>query len=363
MTNESTSLSTLIASEDDPSSIFVAYPQAGSEGSLSMKDGTRLYSHVKSVARSAGIFERSRLYYALIVAVAFGGYAASTAGLIVFDGWLPLLVACLGFSAFTVQLAGIMHDCGHRAVFNAPRYNDVLGSLAAASIGMSLSGWRSHHNQHHAFPNQLEKDPDFEVPLTAFNPSQAARKGRITRALSPYQAFYFYFILATASLSNRLGGITYFWRCGMKSNKLELLGYLVAVTAMMAGPFLLFSIEKALFVFVTVHLTSGLYLANCFAPNHKGMKMLGAETGLSFFERQVVTARNIKGGLLAEVLMVGLNHQIEHHLFPNTPRNKLRRLKPLVMEACEQSGIPYGETSAVESSVTILRSLHQVSRA
>jgi fatty acid desaturase len=278
------------------------------------------------------------------------------------ESYLWLLPACLAFSFFTVQLAGIMHDCGHRAVFASPRNNDLLGFFAAAAIGMMLASWRDHHNRHHAFPNETERDPDFQIPLVALNLAQLARKGRFARALARYQAFYFYVIVATASLSNRLGGITYFFRRPVRGDIVNLLAYFPVVVALFAGPFLLFSIEKAVFVLVVVHVTSGLYLANCFAPNHKGMTTVSPGSKMCFLEQQVITARNVSGGAICDVLMVGLNHQIEHHLFPGTPRNKLALIEPYVRAVCEREGIPYVEAGFVQGGRSILSSLHAVPR-
>ena len=294
--------------------------------------------------------------------VAFTGYGLATAAIIALDSYLLLLLACLAFSFFTVQLAGIMHDCGHRAVFTSTRNNDLLGFFAAAAIGMMLASWRSHHNQHHAFPNQLERDPDFEIPLISLNLAQLMRKGRLQQMMARYQAFYFYIIVATASLSNRLGGITFFLRRPVRSEIVNLIAYLPVATALFAGPFLLFPIEKAVFVLVTVHLASGLYLANCFAPNHKGMTTLPIDSNMSFLEQQVVTARNVRGGVICDVLMVGLNHQVEHHLFPSTPRNKLARLQPHVESLCSREGIPYLQSSFLQGGRSILSSLHAVPR-
>ncbi len=327
---------------------------------LSIEEGTTLYARLKSGIKADGILDRSYIFYAVLSVLVFTGYVLATAAIVVIDAYPALLLACLAFSFFTVQLAGIMHDCGHRAVFASNRNNDLLGFFAAASIGMMLGSWRLHHNQHHAFPNQLERDPDFEIPMISLNLAQLARKGRFGRTMARYQAFYFYIVVATASLSNRLGGITFFLK--RHGDIVNLIAYLPVAFALFAGPFLLFPIEKALFVFVTVHLTSGLYLANCFAPNHKGMATVPADSRMSFLEQQVVTARNIRGGVICDVLMVGLNHQIEHHLFPNTPRNKLARLQPHVQSLCEREGIPYRESSFIEGVRSILSSLRAVPR-
>jgi fatty acid desaturase len=85
-------------------------------------------------------------------------------------------------------------------------------------------------------------------------------------------------------------------------------------------------------------------------------------SGLTFIEQQVVTARNVRGGFLTELLLVGLNHQIEHHLFPSCPRNKLRLLRPYVRQTCLELGLPYTEAGFIESNRALLQTLRDVPR-
>jgi fatty acid desaturase len=56
-----------------------------------------------------------------------------------------------------------------------------------------------------------------------------------------------------------------------------------------------------------------------------------------------------------------LNYQIEHHLFPTMPRNKLREAQQIVRAYCEQHSIPYHETGMLQSYQEILGYLHAVS--
>ena len=42
------------------------------------------------------------------------------------------------------------------------------------------------------------------------------------------------------------------------------------------------------------------------------------------------------------------------------PRNRLRKARPIVMEFCQQRGIPYYETGALRSYREILSHMHQV---
>ena len=164
------------------------------------------------------------------------------------------------------------------------------------------------------------------------------------------------------SFSNRLGSLSYFRRNPSHESFWRLCVYLPAIAILFVVPFVVFPPEKAAFVFLLVHITTGIYLANCFAPNHKGMPVVARDAELSFIEQQVTTSRNVRGGLLTDLLLLGLNHQIEHHLFPSCPRNKLHLLKPYVLRACEELGLEFVEESFIETNRSILRHLGAASR-
>jgi fatty acid desaturase len=102
----------------------------------------------------------------------------------------------------------------------------------------------------------------------------------------------------------------------------------------------------------------GLYLGCAFAPNHKGMPVLGAQDKLDFLRRQVLTSRNVSGGPLVETLLGGLNYQVEHHLFPSMARPCLRRCAAIVRDFCEQIGVRYCERGIIGSYADVLRHLH-----
>jgi len=112
-----------------------------------------------------------------------------------------------------------------------------------------------------------------------------------------------------------------------------------------------FAVHQALF---------GVYLGLTFAPNHKGMPHPTGDE--DFLRKQVLTSRNVRGGALVDVALGGLNHQIEHHLFPSMPTPNLRRAQPLVRRYCAEIGVPYEVTGLVESYRQALRHLHEVGR-
>jgi fatty acid desaturase len=128
----------------------------------------------------------------------------------------------------------------------------------------------------------------------------------------------------------------------------------------LAAVLLVMSPVKAL-VFVAIQQgVWGLYMGCSFAPNHKGMPIIGGDQDVDYLRRQVLTSRNVRGGIFTDLLLGGLNYQIEHHLFPNMPRASLRRARPVVRAYCAEQRIPYCETSLIGSYAAALRHLNSL---
>jgi hypothetical protein len=124
----------------------------------------------------------------------------------------------------------------------------------------------------------------------------------------------------------------------------------------------LFPLKALAFVAVQQAVLS-LYLGISFAPNHKGMPIVESATAVGFARRQVVTARNIRGGRFTTFILGGLNYQIEHHLFPSMPRPNLRRVQGLVRDFCAATDLGYREESFAGSFRQIIQHLSDVGAA
>lgn len=65
----------------------------------------------------------------------------------------------------------------------------------------------------------------------------------------------------------------------------------------------------------------------------------------NWYRLQAEGARNIRVPKAISVLCGGLDRQIEHHLFPRLPPNRLREIAPRVKAICEAHGVQYLEKS------------------
>jgi fatty acid desaturase len=97
-----------------------------------------------------------------------------------------------------------------------------------------------------------------------------------------------------------------------------------------------------------------------FAPNHKGMPLIERGSKIDFFQRQVLTSRNIRGSWLTDNLMGGLNRQVEHHLFPSMARPNLAKAHKIVVEFCAERGVPLVEMNLISSYMVVMRHLNEV---
>ena len=159
----------------------------------------------------------------------------------------------------------------------------------------------------------------------------------------------------------RLAGIQYMLRRKLKYPVVEPLVMIAHLAVFLGLVFYLLTPGHAV-IFLLVHqILFGLYMGAVFAPNHKGMLMIDGDVSLDYLRRQVVTARNINPNPVTDFCYGALNYQIEHHLFPDMPRNRLGEARKIVKAYCQDRGISYYETGPLRATQEILGFLHRTS--
>ena len=278
---------------------------------------------------------------------------------LVHSPWLRLLDAVLFAFVFT-QLAYIVHDAGHRQIFARPWHNDIVMLIIGLLVGSSRSWWFEIHNRHHSNPNNVDLDPHMAIVVLAFSEQQAEDRSGLLRFTTRFQAYYFFPLLLLEGVGVRLASIQFLVGNKSKYQLVEALGIAVHLVLYAILIFAVMPVAQAV-MFIVVHQSlTGLYMGSVFAPNHKGMLVNDETCRLDFLRRQVLSSRNIKPHPLVDFWYGGLNYQIEHHLFPLIPRNKLREARAVVKEFCAERSIPYHETGVIQSYAEIVRYLDQV---
>lgn len=276
------------------------------------------------------------------------------------DSWWLLALAPV-LAVVATQTSFLGHDVGHLQVTRNAARSRALGLIVGNLFtGLSYGWWMGKHNAHHAHPNDLETDPDVRGGVLIWNTSQGSARRGAAAWWTRHQGMFFFPLLVLEALNLHASSVRALIQPKLRMRGAEaalLVAHFVAYVLLLA--FTMTWLQAVLFV-VIHKAVQGLYLGCSFAPNHKGMPTLeGAEADDPLL-RQVLTSRNVRGGPVTDVVLGGLNYQIEHHLFPSMPRANLRHAQPIVREFCAERNISYLECSAVASYTAAITHIHRV---
>lgn len=325
------------------------------------------YSELMLRVRAAGLLNKVPSFYikrlVIITIVSLALWATSYAVSHLDQGyWLAIPIAAL-LGIMAAQYGFIAHEASHRQVFRNNRLNDRVGLLLANGLaGLSYGFWLNKHNRHHAKPNQIGADPDIAIRALSFTPESRDEKKGFEHLVSRNQGWLFPFLLTLTAFDLLADSIVAITRrdkpLGPRLFEFSLM--LVRQAAPIVIFWILFGPLIGLTLWFVMMLAFGLFMGGAFAPNHKGMPLVPRDAKTDFFERQVLTSRNIRSTWLTDNLMGGLNFQVEHHLFPSMARPHLKRAHQMVVEYCRERSIQLTETGLFTSYGIIIRYLNKV---
>lgn len=328
---------------------------------LTFSEGARVYAQLREEVTRAGILKRAYWYYAFLSIVDIGLFVFFVQQFIVQTNPLLVALSIIGIGFFTVRIGGLIHDAGHRAVFRSPRLNDLFGYMTSFFIAFPYTVWRIKHNAHHAHTNEEGEDPDVEVPIS-FTEEMFKRHTIVVKLIRRHQHWLYYVLGPLLSFTIRLKSFRYYATNMNVRAAVEMTALVAGLAVWYVVPFVFFPVWKAVLFLLLVNGTAGFYMMNVFAPNHKGMPYLEKGTRFSFIEHQIMTARNLYGHWMTDYVYLGLNYQIEHHLFPDCPRYKLKKITPYVLAVCKKYGLTYTQASIIETNKIIYSELKKVAQ-
>jgi fatty acid desaturase len=312
------------------------------------------YRVLSARIRGAGLLKRRPWYYSMKIAVTVMAFALGWMGFfLIGNSWWTIGLAAL-LAVLSVQVVFLGHDAGHGQIASSSRINRIIGLVVGNALsGMSFGWWIPKHNAHHAYPNQIDRDPDLGNGLVGFDVAadgDAAANPRVLGRLRTHlQAGLVVVVLLLQGLGLHVSSVQSVLRRRNRTAVIE--GLLLAAHAAAYASLVLWVLSplKALAFVAVQQGLFGLYLGCSFAPNHKGMPIIDKDAHLPFVERQVSTARNVAGAWFTTTVLGGLNYQIEHHLFPAMPRPNLAKAQPFVRLFCAEYNLAYCEARPVDS--------------
>jgi linoleoyl-CoA desaturase len=293
----------------------------------------------------------------------------------------PSLAAAL-LAAFSLAVAaagigfGVFHDANHRTLFKRPAANLFAARLGAVLLGLSRHFWvHKHQSLHHRQPNVFGWDDDLEtrgfLRLSPESPWQPRHRRQEVKAVLFYGLNSLEWVFWKDFHCLALGRLNEWHSVDLdRSERRELLVCkAVHLLLFVVLPFLVLPLGWALAALVLYHLVFSWVLAAVFQVAHltPAMEFGGVRPGDDWAMHQLrTTADFATGSRFATWFTGGLNHQIEHHLFPNVAHSHYAELRPIVRRIAERHGLEChdlgGMVSAIRQHLTLLKALGAADR-
>ena len=266
---------------------------------------------------------------------------------------LALAASALGFNVF--------HDANHRTLFRRPAANLRAAQLCSVLIGPSRYFWvHKHHTLHHRQPNVLGWDDDLETrgflrfsPLRSWEPRFRRQEVRAVFFYGLNTLEWLFLKDFSCLVGNRLNQWHEVRLSGRQRTEL-LVSKGLYFSLFVLPPFLVLPPLWAASAFILFHLVFSWLLAIVFQVAHltPGMEFEGVRPGDDWAMHQLrTTADFATRSRLATWFTGGLNHQVEHHLFPNVSHTHYSRLRPIVLSVAERHELQCHDLGSVFSAV------------
>ena len=302
---------------------------------------------LRSELAASGVFEHRTAATLAKLGLLLLALAAALAAVALLPWWCALgLVPLAAVPATAAAMIG--HEAAHGSLSARGWQNDlVLHAVFPLFGGLGAQYWKHKHNHlHHGHPNVVGRDPDMNVWPMALTSEEHTRSGRFRRWLQrELQGYLFWPLTLLLAFSMRVDT----WSYVVNRVRTRGLDRAIAIdvaclvghyTLWLVVPMVLVGVWPILLVYAGLWATSGILLALVFAPAHIGMPVhAGDQRG--GWEQQLDTTRNLSMPRWLSWFFMGLDHQVEHHLFPRIPHQKLPSASRIVAPWCARVGAPY----------------------
>jgi fatty acid desaturase len=276
-----------------------------------------------------------------------------------------------------LELMEIGHMALHGAFDNLPGAERYQARGFRWKAPIDEASWHQVHNvRHHQHTNIVGRDPDINfgaLRLSAHVPHQLAH------ALQPVTNVLTWFGFANAINLHVTGMLDVYLnpaepevlddkksatvRAAQRAYVRKFLRYYAReylLFPLLAGPFF----GKVLLGNMLSELGRDLWSGAIIYCGHVGVRDFPrgsqAEDRAHWYVMQVESARHVEVPRFVSILSGALDCQIEHHLFPRLPPNRLRQIAPRVREICEAHGVRYASDTWSGSLRTVLRELRRL---
>jgi len=338
------------------------------------------FREVRQELLRRGLFETDMRFYAKMAAWLISLFLLSLYLSIGCTSSTSHMLGAAVMGIFWQQLAGIGHDMGHSGITHNFHFDHSFCSTLVAFMGISVCWWKRNHNTHHIVCNSIEHDPDIQhLPAFAVTPeifkkpfwstyyNELKAMDAVARFLVSFEHIFFYPIMMVARFN--LYAQSLIQLCAKEPlhyRQRELICF--AVYFLWIGKLVLSlpTWKETIGWLLVSHAVSGLLHVQICCSHFSMEKYHGHaynDEKDEWYITQLKTTMNFDTPPMLDWVHIGLQFQIEHHLFPRLPRHNLREARRLVKEVCKKHQIHYHEPGFFQANLETLQCLWHTAKA
>jgi fatty acid desaturase len=270
----------------------------------------------------------------------------------------------------TLELMEIGHMALHGAYDGLPDVERFQSQGFHWKSPIDEASWKHTHNvRHHQYTNIEGRDPDLDFGLLRLSRRVAYRDIHLLQPISNAFSWLWF----TTAISMHASGVIDVYVKGSREQSageamrkflpkwLRYCGREYVFFPLLAGPFF----PKVLLANFMSEVARDMYAGAIIYCGHVGASDFPRETEPAtrahWYAMQVEAARDVELPEWLSILCGALDLQIEHHLFPRIPPNRLREIAPRVRAICDAYGVKYRKDSWPRTLRSVLGELRRLS--
>ena len=269
------------------------------------------------------------------------------------NGWARALGMFL-VATGSIGVGTNTHTSSHYGTSDRRWVNEALTYFGfPAFLGLSASFWRySHITIHHHAPNVVGVDGDCDLaPWFAMTQAEVEASRGLRRFYYDRLQWILFPLAVAANAANYIrAGWAHLLRhlvrrdLRRREHWLDLGALALHQICYLGLPLLFFPARSVLLFYLARLILLGYTMFAVLAPGHfpaEASRLHADCRNADFLRLQTGNTVDFRPGWYGRFLVSGLDHQIEHHLFPNLSHVHYRKLGPRVEAMCREHGLPY----------------------